>query len=419
MSVVFINHLAGAPQKNDISLRHFFFAKELKKRGCESTIITSSNSYFRNSKNKISNTSKSINGIKYFFINESETKSINIFTKLVRMVSFSKNLYLFLSKNQKKINANHVFASSPDLLACLVAYFFSKKISAKFIFEIRDIWPLSQEVLHGYSKIHPVIFLFRRIEKFLHKKSNLVVSNLPNYEKYIFDNNLHCNKYIYAPQIIDFDFYKNNYFSDEDLSFEHNHIFKKYNNIGIYSGTIGSYYGIKHMISALIDYNKKSNNENNFALILMGDGDRRDDALKMKEKYNLNNLYILDAQKKSYLLNIHKKCSFGIVSFPDKRLYKYGIASLKMFDYLYSGIPILMLGPFNKYSILKDSKFPFHSNFGDINQMGIEFDKLCSLAGNQKELIKDEYRSLLIKNATINSCSDIISELVDNYNISS
>ena len=45
---------------------------------------------------------------------------------------------------------------------------------------------------------------------FLHKKSNLVVSNLPNYEKYIVDNNLDCKKYIYAPQIIDFDFYKKN-----------------------------------------------------------------------------------------------------------------------------------------------------------------------------------------------------------------
>jgi len=417
MNIVFINHFAGIPKKNETSLRHYYIAKELEKNGFNCSIITSSKSY--QTENKINNREEVINNIKYFFVDEYDTITNNLFTKFLRMFSFSYSLYWYLLFNKTKQKPDYVFSSSPDLMTCFVAYYFAKRNSAKFIFEIRDIWPLSQEVLHGYSKLHPVVLLFRRIEKFLHKKSSLVVSNLPNYEKYIVDNNLDCKKYIYAPQIIDFDFYKKNYFSDEDLSFEHNHIFKKYDNIGIYSGTIGSYYGIKHMINALIHYNKKSNNENNFALILMGDGDRKDYALKMKEQYDLSNLYILDAQTKSYLLNIHKKCSFGIVSFPDKKLYKYGIASLKMFDYLYSGLPILMLGPFNKYSILKDSQFPFHSNFGDINQMGIEFDKLCSLGSNKKELIKDEYRSLLIKNATINSCSDIISELTDNYNISS
>lgn len=417
MNILFINHFAGIPKKNEISLRHYYIAKELEKNGFNCSIITSSKSY--QNENKINNLEEVINNIKYFFVDEYDTTTNNLFTKFLRMFSFSYNLYWHLLSNKTNHKADYVFSSSPDLMTCFIAYYFAKRNSAKFIFEIRDIWPLSQEVLHGYSKLHPIIFIFRRIEKFLHKKSDLVVSNLPNYEKYIVDNNLDCKKYIYAPQIIDFDFYKKNYFSDEDLSFEHNHIFKKYNNIGIYSGTIGSYYGIKHMINALIDYNKKSNNENNFALILMGDGDKKDYALRMKEQYNLSNLYILDAQTKSYLFSIHKKCSFGIVSFPDKRLYKYGIASLKMFDYLYSGLPILMLGPFNKYSILKDSQFPFHSNFGDIDQMGIEFDKLCSLDSNKKELITDEYRSLLIKNATINSCSDIISELIHNYNISS
>lgn len=413
MSIVFINHLAGTPDKNDISLRHYFFAKALKIRNINSTIITSSKSYFSNNKTKINYSKKNIDGIDYFFINESNPKSINIFTKFLRMISFSKNLYFFLVKNKSSIKANCVYASSPDLLTCLVGYFYSKKISAKFIFEIRDIWPLSQIVLHGYSKFHPVVIFFRMIEKYLHIKADVVVSNLPNYRKYLSDHSLSFAKYIYAPQIVDLEFYKNSYTSKDVFLDQYDHIFENHKNVGIYSGTIGSYYGIKHIVDALIDFNK-THSINDFALIIMGDGDRREQIIKIKEEKNINNLYILDSQKKSNLFKIHKKCTFGIVSFPDKELYKYGIASLKMFDYLFSGIPILMLGPFNKYSILKYSSHHFHSNFGDVKKISNEFDNLCSLNDQERKIIGDEYKNLLSRYATSESLEDIFTELEHN-----
>ena len=58
MSIVFINHFAGTPDENDISLRHYFFAKNLKRRNINSTIITSSKSYFSNNKTKITSSKK-------------------------------------------------------------------------------------------------------------------------------------------------------------------------------------------------------------------------------------------------------------------------------------------------------------------------------------------------------------------------
>jgi hypothetical protein len=416
MSVVFINHLAGAPKKNDISLRHYFFAQNLKKRNIHSTIITSSKSYFRNNKTKIKRSKENIDGIDYFFIDESDPRSINIFTKFLRMVSFSKNLYFFLAKNKSSIKANYVYASSPDLLTCLVGYFYSKKISAKFIFEVRDIWPLSQVVLHGYSKFHPVVMFLRVIEKYLHRKANIVVSNLPNYRTYLSDYALSFSKYIYAPQIVDLEFYKNIYSNKNNLSNEYNHIFENHKNVGIYSGTIGSYYGIKNIVDAFIDFNK-THKTKDFALIIMGDGDRREQIKKIKKENNIDNLYILDSQKKSNLFKIHKKCTFGIVSFPDKDLYQYGIASLKMLDYLFSGLPILMIGPFNKYSILKYSSNHFHANFGDIPNIAKGFHDLFSLSNHKRKIINEEYKKLLSRYASSESLEDILAE-IENNNIS-
>ena len=97
-----------------------------------------------------------------------------------------------------------------------------------------------------------------------------------------------------------------------------------------------------------------------------------------------------------------------MLSFPNKEIYEYGIASLKMFDYLYVGIPILMIGPFDKYSILKKSKYQFKSQFGNINEMMDEYYKLCSLDKFKKNEIKRDYINILEQYCSTNA---IIKEL--------
>ena len=381
MNILFINHFAGIPKKNESSLRHYYIAKELEKNEFNCSIITSSKSY--QTENKINNREEVINNIKYFFVDEYDTITNNLFTKFLRMFSFSYNLYWYLLFNKTKHKADYVFSSSPDLMTCFVAYYFAKRNSAKFIFEIRDIWPLSQIELHNFSKKHPVILFLKKIENFLHKNANIIISNLPNYKTYLDNYKIDYKQYYYLPQMIDFKYY-DNYSNKENLLPEHNNIFKSYKNVGVYAGTIGSYYGIEHMINSL---NKFSvNDKNNLAMILIGDGDYKKEAIRMKNEQNIKNLFIIDTKEKSYLFTLLKKSSFGIVSFPDKNIYKYGIASLKMLDYLYCGVPILMIGSFEKYSVLKKSKHQYKSEFGNIDSMVDQYNYLCSL-NNEKKTI--------------------------------
>ena len=63
----------------------------------------------------------------------------------------------------------------------------------------------------------------------------------------------------------------------------------------------------------------------------MGEGDYKEKAIQLKNDYELQNLFL---SMLNNLLFVSSRGSFGIVSFPEKDFYKYGIASLKMFDYL-------------------------------------------------------------------------------------
>tara|TARA_Y100001935_G_scaffold255611_1_gene269956 strand:- start:380 stop:1633 length:1254 start_codon:yes stop_codon:yes gene_type:complete len=390
VKILFINHFAGIPQKSDASLRHFNIAKLQQRYNYKCSIITSSQSY--QNKQKINMPRKFFDGIEYFFVDEFNSKKNNLFTKLLRMFSFSINLFLYLKKNSQKHNPDIVYASSPDLMTCLVAYYFSKKKFAKFVFEIRDIWPKSQVDLHNYSEKNPIIIFLKKIEIFLHHKSDKIVSNLPAYHNYLKKYNLSFKDYTHLPQFLDLKYYNKNYV-ECNISKDHQKIFQSFDEVCIFAGTIGSYYGISFMIDSIQSYN--SSNDKKLALILIGDGDYRTKAENYLKKNNINDVFIIGTQNKSYLFSLIKKCSFSILSFPNKEIYEYGIASLKMFDYLYVGTPILMIGPFDKYSILKKSRYQFKSQFGNTNEMLNEYHKLCSLDKFKKNDIKRDYKNIL------------------------
>ncbi len=394
MKILIINHFAGIPKYSDFSLRHYYFAKYFKEKDFECSIITSKQNY--QSREKVDSSKKLIEDIEYFFIDEPAISSKSLISKTIRMFGFSFNLFKYLFFQSKKHNPDYIIASSPDLFTCFVSYLFSIKSSSKFILEIRDIWPLTQITVHNLSRINPLAILLKLIEIFLHKKADFVVSNLPNYNQYLIDHKIKFKRYCYIPQVIDVNYYDKNY-KKIDLDKANSNIFDSYDKVGIYAGTIGHYYGLDNIIKSI----KLINNDT--AIIFMGEGDFKEKAIKLKYKYNLENLFFIDGHNKSYLFTVMKKCSFGIVSFPDKDFYKYGIASLKMFDYLYAQIPLLMIGPFNKFSILKNLNNKHEAKFDDINEIASQINILTNLNNEEQSVYQDQSKKLLDNYASINS----------------
>ncbi len=389
MKILIINHFAGIPKYADYSLRHYYFARYFNEKNFDCSIITSKQNY--QSTKKIDSDSKIINDIKYFFVDEPVIKSKSLFSKSLRMFGFAFNLFRFLFFKKRLPKADYILASSPDLFTCFISYIYSIKSSSKFILEIRDIWPLTQVTVHNLSRFNVLAKILRAIELFLHKKSDLVISNLPNYERYLADHKIQFKRYEYIPQVIDTDYYNNNY-KIVKLDQSHLNIFKSFKNVGIYAGTIGHYYGLDNIIKSLKFVEKDT------AIILMGEGDYKEKAIKLKNDYELQNLFFIDVKNKSYLFSILKKCSFGIVSFPEKDFYKYGIASLKMFDYLYAQIPLLILGPFDKFSILKNLRKKYVANYNDDKSIAKTINSLTNLNFNE-----------------INDCRLQSNKLIDDY----
>ena len=350
-NIVFINHFSGVPDINERSLRHFIISKNLIKSDYRPTIITSQNHYQSLKKDSyLHNKFITIKGVNFIFVKEKSYNKLNLLTKFLKMISFSKNLFfdfIFGKIVLKKVDI--VYASSPDLFSSLVAYYIAKRKKAKFILEIRDIWPLSQISLHRFSRKHPVILLLRFIEIFLLKKSDHIISTLNNFKSYLDENNIKTD-FTYIPQVV------NNHFSKKKMTI--NLPYDDFDKVGIYAGSVGSFYKIDKFINSFPSHLK-----NKICIIIIGDGDRWNQVKKLIELKNLSNIFMVHSQPRSILQNYYDIADFAISIHPvEKELHKYGLSPLKVIDYMNAKLPIFYIGD---SSLLYDNSFKglVESNF--------------------------------------------------------
>ena len=356
--ILFINHFAGVPSINERSLRHFIFAKTANKNGYESIIITSQNHYhsINNIKyptNKIVN----IDGVNYIFIKEVVFKKNNLLTKFLKMTSFSLSLFIFFMF--KKINIKNVklvYSSSPDLFTSLVAYCIAKIKKAPHYFEVRDIWPLSQQILHNFDKKNILIRILTNIELFLYQKSDLLISPLKNFNQYLLEKNVNT-PFKFIPQSY-FRFISN---SKNELDID----LKSFSKIGVYAGTVGSFYKVEQLVRFFPNSLKTE-----IAVIIIGDGDKFENLKDLIAQKDLNNFFIFPSKNHEELVNYFEISDFAFGFHPDyDELYKYGLCPLKTYDYMINKLPILFVGNKSYLDIVSDGiiacKFNNEKDFKD------------------------------------------------------
>ena len=202
--------------------------------------------------------------------------------------------------------------------------------SQKLFFEIRDLWPLTPMCLSGYSKYNPIIIVMKWIEKVGYKKSDKMVSLLPNADKYINKISKNPSKFHWIPNGIDESLLIN---QDLPLSISLN-IPKDKFIIG-YTGSMGMANALEYLIETSIKL--KKNNEIHF--VLVGDGYLKED-FKELTKLN-NNITFINKIRKDQIQSILKLFDICYVGRYNNKLYDNGVSYNKYFDYMLASKPIL------------------------------------------------------------------------------
>jgi len=143
------------------------------------------------------------NGVKYIWIKVNRYKNAHSVGRVLKWLTFSYRLN-FLDIDKLKIQKpNFIIASCPGLFHIMPAYRLSRKYDARFIFEVRDIWPQTLIELNGISERNLLITVMKKIEHFAINKSDIIISLLPLYNRYLKEKGFNKD-FFYPPNGFDF-----------------------------------------------------------------------------------------------------------------------------------------------------------------------------------------------------------------------
>jgi glycosyltransferase involved in cell wall biosynthesis len=326
LTIWIFNHHALTPEQAG-GTRHFDYAKKLVVMGHRVTIFASSFHYASHEDFKTYPTGKyflreTYDGVEFVWIKTRPYKGNGI-GRVVNMFDYmlkAKRIALHSMATRPDI----VIGSSVHLFAVYAGYRCARYYKVPFVMEVRDLWPQTL-IDMGMSKWHPFIIVLGWLEKFLYKKANAVITNLPHADRYI-SQFIPKEKIFWIPNGVDITRNKR----IEPYTFDENTF-----NI-LYAGAIGQ----ANQLDTLVGAAQRLSNEN-VTFHIVGDGPRRQELETLVKKKGLSRVFFYGALEKKNAIAMINGADLLFFPLADSPVFRYGIASNKLFDYLASARPIL------------------------------------------------------------------------------
>lgn len=235
-----------------------------------------------------------------------------------------------------------VISSSPHPLGVYGGWLLSRLTRAPFIYEIRDLWPLSLVSLLGVSRFHPFVLLCAHAERLGAKGSDMVAGLLPGVGDYFNDRNVPVSRFEWLPNGANLEPVQ----SVAPVSENGRRgaaIAETWRREGrvimVAAGSLGPPNGIGTMLDALEIAVQRVPAEK-LGVLLIGDGILRESLQKQARIAGLENVAFIGAVPKAEALYLIDQSDFGYAGIQNiAGLYRYGTSLNKIMDYLQAGKP--------------------------------------------------------------------------------
>ena len=325
----------GAPQN-----RLFELALRLQAKGFDCTVLTAMPNYpqmkiyegYQGKKVLY----EEISGLKVHRTSIYVPKSKSIFQRLLNYFSFVFSSWKYGRKKFEKFD--FLLVESPPLFLGITAYVLSRKLKAKMIFNVSDLWPESAEKL-GLVSNKLFLGLAYKLESFLYKKSWLVCGQTQGICSSI-STRFPSKKVYWLPNGVDLSYYKPFTTPEQWQQVE---LWKRKNDLHpgdfvcLYAGILGHAQGLEVIINAAQELKEKKH----IKFIFLGSGPEKENLKLLTETLKLKNVFFLDVVSKSEMPVVVAACSVSIIPLKRLDLFKGAIPS-KIFENLAMEKPILL-----------------------------------------------------------------------------
>ena len=319
----------GAPQN-----RLHELAVRLKAAGMEIDVLTALPNYprmeimngYENRKNRY----EEIDGIPIHRSWIYVTKSKGIFSRLLIYFSFVWSSYW---KGRKMKKYDYLLVESPPLFLGYSAMALSKKLNAKLIFNVSDLWPESAEKL-GIATNKIALNLAYKLEAKCYRQAFLITGQTQGIVDDICTR-FPDKKVYWLPNGVDVSFY--NPSQIQPGNFREKNGFSKEEILYFYGGIIGHAQGLEVILNAA----NLLRDSSSIQFVLQGSGPEKETLIALMQSLNLTNVHFLEPVSKIEMPAILKSIDVALVPLKNLPLFKGAIPS-KVFEALAMEVPLLL-----------------------------------------------------------------------------
>jgi len=321
------------PEVNAPASRTFEHCKEWVKAGHQVTIITCAPNFpagkvFNGYKNKLWQTEE-IEGMRVIRVWSYITANAGFIKRILDYISFMPPAVMasfFVKK------PDLVIGTSPQFFTVCAAYLVSVFKRIPFVFELRDIWPESIKAV-GAMNDSIIISVLEKIELFLYRKANIIVSVTHAFKKTLIRRGIDGDKIHVITNGVDISrFIK----ADKDSE-----LVEKYGLQGKFvAGYVGTH-GMAHNLETILDAALIAQEKNDdIRFLLLGNGARKQELVELSKQMGLKNLIFVDSVGKDDVPRFWSLLDVSIIHLKKIELFTSVIPS-KLFECMAMGIPVL------------------------------------------------------------------------------
>jgi len=335
MNIWILNHYAHPPDLPG-GTRHYDLAQELVKRGHRVVIFASSFHHYLHREVRLQPAEvwriEDVNGVKFVWI-RTPSYQHNDRYRVQNMIAFAFHVWQ-LGRRLPKIapeikNPDVVIGSSPHLLTPLAAYAIARRYRVPFVMEVRDLWPQTIIDMGELSAQHLITKALQLLERFLYHRAERIITLLPWAHEYITACGVPRGKIVWIPNGVDL-----SRFASVADSHDSDEVFKV-----MYLGAHGQANALDVVLQAAQIVQNQGYSQIKF--ILIGDGPEKPKLKKLATELELKNVEFRDPVPKDKIPEALQEANVFIFNLEKAEVFKYGVSSNKLFDYLAASKPVI------------------------------------------------------------------------------
>jgi glycosyltransferase involved in cell wall biosynthesis len=329
--VWFVNQYAGSPI-HGMEFRHYELGRELAALGHTVIIIAGSYSHLftRQPTTAGTYTVEDVSGLTYCWVRLPAYRRALSVGRVLNMLIFMARLYRLPGDRLPIPDA--IVVSSPSLFPILPAERWARRWRAKLVFEVRDIWPLTLQELGGLSRLHPLVALMSWFENRAYRVADAVVSVFPAAGPHFAAHGLASSKLNIIPNGVSPDALL------EPPTPAPAHVRAATWHSDFTVGFVGTL-GIANALETLIGAARLlARDDIRFVIVGQGSEDERLRSLAS----DLANVDFVGRVEKAEVPATLREFDVCYIGYHRSPLYRFGISSNKVFDYMAAERPIIL-----------------------------------------------------------------------------